>query len=47
MKKQVKRLSLDQMKDKAKKSDKKKLDKLTSGVRGGCEGGNWDYGEDW
>ena len=38
MKKQTKRLTLDQMKAKRKSPSKKMLQKLTSGVRGG-EGG--------
>lgn len=47
MKKQVKRLSLEQMKAKVKKTGKQKLNKLTSGVRGGCDGTNWQDDEGW
>ncbi|MEM6629371.1 MAG: hypothetical protein AAF694_06840 [Bacteroidota bacterium] len=43
MKKQVKRLSLEQMKAKVKNADKQKLSKLTSGVRGGNDGGDSWY----
>ena len=45
MKKKVKRLSLEQMKAKAKSAKKQDLSKLTSGVRGGNNGGDiwiWD-----